>query len=76
MAKKIRVRMHCPFCNRSTVHEMQTLDEQKTCLCLVCRGVPREQEDPALRQLNRDIRAYDRFSRAMDIYRSWIIPRW
>ncbi len=53
MAKKQRVKTYCQICNKTTVHEIRTIDGQESCVCLPCEGTQRAAENAALRDENR-----------------------
>jgi hypothetical protein len=40
MAKKIRVKMRCQICNKTTLHEMRSFDGEEQPVCLVCAAIP------------------------------------
>jgi hypothetical protein len=49
VAKKNKVKMHCQICNKTTVHEVRTIDGQESCVCLTCEGTRKAAENAAIR---------------------------
>jgi hypothetical protein len=52
MPKQGQVEKHCPKCKKSTVHDVRTINGQKTCVCLVCEASIRRNESTSRRYLN------------------------
>ncbi len=45
MKKKDNIRMHCQICNRTTTHEIRSVDGQEISVCLVCESSPQNKAE-------------------------------